>query len=93
MAKVNVRELARNTSRVIDGVTRRGEAALVTRDGLPVAAIVPIDADALDRWILANSPDSVEGVRLMRASEIGATGRSPRAARPRRPRAGSAKRR
>lgn len=64
MTKVNVRELARNTSKVIDHVTRLKRAALVTRGGLPVAAIIPIDADALDDWILANAPDSVEGVRI-----------------------------
>jgi len=66
MSKVNVRELARNTSKVIDGIARTHQPALVTRDGLPVAAIVPIDADALDAWILMNSPKSVEGVRLLR---------------------------
>jgi antitoxin (DNA-binding transcriptional repressor) of toxin-antitoxin stability system len=64
MATVNVRELARNTSKVIDGIARRREATLVTRDGLPVAAIVPIDADALEDWILANAPEFVEGMRL-----------------------------
>ena len=64
MTKVNVRELARNTSKVIDHVTRLKRAALVTRGGLPVAAIIPIDADALDDWILANAPDTVEGVRI-----------------------------
>jgi prevent-host-death family protein len=61
---VNVRELARNTSKVIDDVTHRGEATLVTRDGLPVAALVPIDPDALEDWILANAPEFVEGMRL-----------------------------
>jgi len=64
MATVNVRELARNTSKVIDDVTHRKEATLVTRDGLPVAALVPIDADALEDWILANAPEFVEGMRL-----------------------------
>ncbi len=64
MASVNVRELARNTSKVIDDVTHRRQATLVTRDGLPVAALVPIDADALQDWILANAPEFVEGMRL-----------------------------
>jgi antitoxin (DNA-binding transcriptional repressor) of toxin-antitoxin stability system len=67
MSTVNVRELARDTSKVIDRISRRREPALVTRDGLPVAAIVPIDADALDAWILANAPESVEGVPVLRA--------------------------
>jgi prevent-host-death family protein len=61
---VNVRELARNTSKVIDEVSRRRRATLVTRGGRPVAAVVPIDADALEDWILANAPEFVEGMRL-----------------------------
>ncbi len=67
MARVNVRELARNTSKVIDEITRRKGAMLVTRDGLPVAAIVPIDAEALDDWLLSQAPDSIDGMRLVRA--------------------------
>lgn len=64
MATVNIRELARNTSKVIDDVARRRRATLVTRGGLPVAAVIPIDADALEDWILANAPEFVEGMRL-----------------------------
>ena len=37
--------------------------AIITRGGTPVAAVVPIDADALDDWILANAPAFVEGIR------------------------------
>ena len=72
MSKVNVRELARNTSRVIDGVSKTGQPALVTRDGLPVAAIIPIDAEALDAWILARAPRSVEGIAIDHANGNGA---------------------
>lgn len=64
MATVNVRELARNTSKVIDDVSKRHRPTLVTRAGRPVAAVVPIDADALEDWILANAPEFVEGMRL-----------------------------
>jgi prevent-host-death family protein len=63
MAAVNVRELARNTSKVIGDVARRKRPAIITRGGTPVAAVVPIDADALDDWILANAPAFVEGMR------------------------------
>lgn len=62
MAAVNVRELARNTSKVIGDVARRKRPAIITRGGTPVAAVVPIDADALDDWILANAPAFVEGM-------------------------------
>ena len=64
MATVNVRELARNTSKVIDDVAKRRRPTLVTRAGRPVAAVVPIDADALEDWILANAPEFVEGMKL-----------------------------
>ncbi len=63
MAAVNVRELARNTSKVIDDVERRKRPAIITRGGKPVAAVVPIDSDALEDWILANAPEFVEGMR------------------------------
>jgi len=64
VATVNIRELARNTSKVIDDVAKRRRATLVTRGGLPVAAVIPIDAGALEDWILANAPEFVEGMRL-----------------------------
>ena len=76
MAAVNVRELARNTSRVIGDVARRKRPTIITRGGRPVAAVVPIDADALEDWILANSPEFVDGMRkaddeLRRGETIG----------------------
>ena len=64
MATVNVRELARNTSKVIDDVSKRNRPTLVTRAGRPVAAVVPIDSVALEDWILANAPEFVDGMRL-----------------------------
>ena len=63
MAAVNVRELARNTSKVLGEVARRKRPTIITRGGRPVAAVVPIDADALEDWILANSPEFVQGMR------------------------------
>ena len=64
MATVNVRELARNTSKVIDDAAKRHQPTLVTRDGKTVAAVFPIDSDAMEDWILANAPEFVEGMRL-----------------------------
>jgi prevent-host-death family protein len=63
MRAVNVRELARNTSRVIDDVERSKRPALITRSGRPVAAVVPINLDALEDWILASAPVFVKGRR------------------------------
>ena len=63
MAAVNIRELARNTSQVIGDVARRNRPTIITRGGRPVAAVIPIDADALEDWILANSPEFVKGMQ------------------------------
>jgi len=63
MAAVNVRELARNTSKVIDDVERSKRPAIITRSGRPVAAVVPIDSEALEDWVLANAPEFVEGMK------------------------------
>ena len=64
MAVVNVRELARHTSKVISGVAKTKRATLVTRRGDPVAAVVPVDADALEDWIMANTPEFIASLRL-----------------------------
>ena len=63
MAVVNMRELARSTSRVVDSVHRSGKATLVTRGGRPVVAMIPIDEGALEDWILAKSPVFVASLR------------------------------
>ena len=63
MAVVNMRELARSTSRVVDSVHRSRKATLVTRGGRPVVAMVPIDEGALEDWILAHSPAVVASLR------------------------------
>ena len=62
MTAVDIRELARNTSKVIGDVARRNRPTIITRDGRPVAAVIPIDADALEDWVLANSPEFVKGM-------------------------------
>lgn len=62
MAVVNVRELARHTSQVIASVQTTKRPTLVTRAGRPVAAVIPVDPDLLENWILANAPDFVEAM-------------------------------
>ncbi len=56
MATVTLRELARNTASVIQGVQSSGRPALVTRNGRPVAALLPIDEAALEDWLLGKAP-------------------------------------
>lgn len=59
MGTVSIRELANNVSAVIDEVAASGRPAVVTKHGKPVAALVPIDQDALEDWVLANAPEYV----------------------------------
>ncbi|MGH9066252.1 MAG: type II toxin-antitoxin system Phd/YefM family antitoxin [Acidimicrobiales bacterium] len=62
MATVGIRELANNTSAVVDEVARSGRPALVTRHGKPVAAVVPVDEEELLDWVLANAPEYVRSM-------------------------------
>ncbi|MGA8014318.1 MAG: type II toxin-antitoxin system Phd/YefM family antitoxin [Candidatus Dormiibacterota bacterium] len=57
MATVTLRELARKTTSVIQGVQSSGRPALVTRNGRPVAALIPIDEAALEDQLLERAPD------------------------------------
>lgn len=63
MAVVNMRELSRRTSGVVDEMRSRKRPTLVTRGGRPVAALVPIDPTALEDWVLATAPTYVAGMR------------------------------
>lgn len=57
MATVTLRELARNMASVIQGVQTTGRPALVTRNGKPVVALVPINEAALEDWLLTQSAE------------------------------------
>jgi antitoxin YefM len=62
MAKtVPVRELRRNLSSLLDDVSNRRDHVLVTRNGLPAAALVPIDEyEALEETAeVLSDPDAV----------------------------------
>ena len=60
---VNVRELSRNTSKVIDSVAKTKRPTLVTRDGRPVAALYPVESGAWEDWVLENAPEFVASMR------------------------------
>jgi len=64
MATVTLRELTRNTASVIQGVQSSGRPALVTRNGKPVVALVPIDEVALEEWLLKESADITGSVAV-----------------------------
>lgn len=59
VATVSVRDLANGASRVIEEVRTSGRPAVITKRGQAVAAIVPIDQEALEDWVLANAPEFV----------------------------------
>ena len=54
MKFVAMRELKIRPSAVLDRAAR--EALVVTRNGKPAAALVPLDEDSLDEFIFANHP-------------------------------------
>ena len=55
MPAVTVRELARNTAAVIHQVEEHRRPSLITRNGRPVAALVPVDETMLEEWLLTRS--------------------------------------
>ncbi len=63
MPIVNIRQLARSTSRVIQDVARTGRPAVVTRGGRPVAVVSALDPDALEDWAIENTPEVVRAMR------------------------------
>ena len=74
MPSITIRELSRNTAEVVDGVQKSGRPALVTRNGRLVAAVVPIDEDELEDWVLATLPEFVDSMR--EADEAFASGKT-----------------
>ncbi len=62
MSTVSIRELSRNTSGVVADVARSGRPAVVTRHGVPVAAVVPIDTSELEDLVLARAPQYLEDI-------------------------------
>lgn len=74
MATVSIRDLTRGASRVVEDVARSKRPAIVTRRGEPVAAVVPIDRDELEDFVLSHAPSFVRSLR--RAEKDIATARS-----------------
>lgn len=60
---VSIRDLQRDTSAIVRRVTNTGRPAIVTNRGDPVVALVPVDPDALEDFVLANSPPFVRAMR------------------------------
>jgi prevent-host-death family protein len=60
MSHVGIRDLSRNPSKVVEEVETTRRPALVTRHGKLVAAIVPVNEEELEDWVLANGPSFVD---------------------------------
>ncbi len=59
MSSISLRDLSRKAGRVISEVSRTRRPALVTSRGKLVAAVVPVDDEAVADWVLANAPEFV----------------------------------
>jgi len=63
MPTIGVRELQRNPGRVLDELERSGRPTFVTRHGQPAAVLMPVDAEALEDYVLANAPEYVASMQ------------------------------
>ena len=55
MAVVGIRELSRDTSRIIKQFEESGEPVVVTREGRPIGALVPVDQRQVEDIVLATA--------------------------------------
>lgn len=63
MATVSIRELGRQVSGVVNEVRASGRPTFVTRRGTPVAVLLPLDAEQLEDYVLANAPEYVASMQ------------------------------
>ena len=57
MGTIGTRDLSRNASQVIDQVSSTGSPMIVTKHARPVAAVVAVDPDTLEDFVLATAPE------------------------------------
>ncbi|MGY3565077.1 type II toxin-antitoxin system Phd/YefM family antitoxin [Sinomonas sp. RB5] len=60
MATITVRELVRDSKRVFETLSAERTPIVVTRNGHPFAALMPIDKDQAETLLLASNPEIVE---------------------------------
>jgi len=63
MPTISIRELARRFSRIVDDVVSSGRPAIITRRGKPASAMIAIDPDELEDFVLANAPEYAAAMR------------------------------
>ncbi len=54
MKFVTIRDMKINGSKLIEGL--KGEDAVITKYGKPVAVVLPIDEDSIEEFIIAHNP-------------------------------------
>ena len=57
MSMISIRDLGRRPSQVVDEVVRTGRPAIITRHGRPVTAMVAVDPELLEDFVLAQAPE------------------------------------
>ncbi len=80
MTTVSIRDLGRRPSQVVDEVVRTGRPTIITRHGRPVTAMVAIDPEELEDFVLSHAPEftrsrraadaDLRAGRVRRADEI-----------------------
>ena len=68
MTTVSIRDLGRRPSQVVDEVIRTGRPAIITRHGRPVTAMVALDPDELEDFVLARAPEFARSLRAAAAA-------------------------
>jgi prevent-host-death family protein len=78
MAFVGIRTLSRDTSRVIKEFEETGEPVILTREGKPIGALVPVDERQVEELVLTTAsefraaPDDETGGEIVSLGEIAA---------------------
>jgi prevent-host-death family protein len=67
MAVVGIRQLSRETSRVIKEFEETGEPVIVTREGRAIGALMPVDRARLEDLALASAGEIRQGLERARA--------------------------
>lgn len=73
MPFIGIRELARETSKILKAVEEDGEPVIITRQGRPIAALTRVDPEQVEELVLSVAPEHVaaraEAERVVAAGE------------------------
>jgi prevent-host-death family protein len=73
MPFIGIRELARETSKILKSVEDDGEPVIITRQGRPIAALTRVDPEQVEELVLSIAPEHVnartEAEEAVRAGE------------------------